>query len=402
MSDAASRSIDPRRRHAPVGQVGEELRRVRRRRGTRRARRCRPRVERRRLPRRRATRCATAIPATSPARRSRRRSAGEAYRCRRAMRRARAVWSRSKPRAPGSGPGWPTSRWSSVPTRRPRGSSDRCPVSGRKTPTGSASTCSARRTPRTSRCTRGGGWSSTAPRRRTSPRSRSRTAGTACANPNARYRKEFTDDEIAESPVVADPLRLVDICATSDGGAAVVLASAEFAASRTAAKPKVEVAAISTVTPTYPNTYLDLPDIATDSGGRRATPAAVVPRLHRARRVRGGRPRPRRPLAAPRCTTSRPRSSSTGTRTSACARPVRRRRSCTPARRRSAGASPSTRAGGSRRFGEAIPAQAIAQVCELTWQLRGEAGDRQVDGANVGLSINQGLFGHGSCVILTR
>ena len=47
-------------------------------------------------------------------------------------------------------------------------------------------------------------------------------------NENARYRKEFTDDEIAESPVVADPLRLVDICATSDGAAAVVLASAEY------------------------------------------------------------------------------------------------------------------------------------------------------------------------------
>jgi hypothetical protein len=41
-------------------------------------------------------------------------------------------------------------------------------------------------------------------------------------------------------------------------------------------------------------------------------------------------------------------------------------------------------------------------VCELTWQLRGDAGERQVAGARVGLSINQGLFGHGSCVIATR
>ena len=31
------------------------------------------------------------------------------------------------------------------------------------------------------------------------------------------------------SPVVADPLRLLDICATRDGGAAVVLTSMEFA-----------------------------------------------------------------------------------------------------------------------------------------------------------------------------
>jgi hypothetical protein len=41
-------------------------------------------------------------------------------------------------------------------------------------------------------------------------------------------------------------------------------------------------------------------------------------------------------------------------------------------------------------------------VCELTWQLRGAAGERQVANANIGLSINQGLFGHGSAVIAVR
>jgi len=44
----------------------------------------------------------------------------------------------------------------------------------------------------------------------------------------------------------------------------------------------------------------------------------------------------------------------------------------------------------------------IAQVCELVWQLRGEAGDRQVEGAKAGITANQGLFGHGSSVICTR
>jgi len=66
------------------------------------------------------------------------------------------------------------------------------------------------------------------------------------------------------------------------------------------------------------------------------------------------------------------------------------------------GRVPVNPSGGLACFGEAIPAQAVAQVCELTWQLRGEAGERQVSGAKVGLSINQGLFGHGSCVIATR
>ena len=66
------------------------------------------------------------------------------------------------------------------------------------------------------------------------------------------------------------------------------------------------------------------------------------------------------------------------------------------------GRIPANPSGGLGCFGEAVPAQAIAQVCEVTWQLRGAAGERQVEGARVGLTVNQGLFGHGSSVILTR
>lgn len=58
--------------------------------------------------------------------------------------------------------------------------------------------------------------------------------------------------------------------------------------------------------------------------------------------------------------------------------------------------------GGLASFGEAVPAQAIAQVCELTWQLRGWAGERQVAGARAGITANQGLFGHGSAVVAVR
>ena len=58
--------------------------------------------------------------------------------------------------------------------------------------------------------------------------------------------------------------------------------------------------------------------------------------------------------------------------------------------------------GGLASFGEAVPAQAIAQVCELTRQLRGQAGTRQVAGARVGVTANQGLFGHGSAVVAVR
>jgi acetyl-CoA acetyltransferase len=66
------------------------------------------------------------------------------------------------------------------------------------------------------------------------------------------------------------------------------------------------------------------------------------------------------------------------------------------------GRIPVNPSGGLACFGEAVPAQALAQVCEVAWQLRGDTGERQVEGAQVGLTVNQGLFGHGSAVILSR
>lgn len=44
-------------------------------------------------------------------------------------------------------------------------------------------------------------------------------------NPLAHFQKEVTIEEVSNSPIIADPLRLYDCCATSDGAAALVLAS---------------------------------------------------------------------------------------------------------------------------------------------------------------------------------
>ena len=164
------------------------------------------------------------------------------------------------------------------------------------------------------------------------------------ANPYARYRKEVTVDEVLASPMVADPLRLLEICATSDGGAALVLTSMDFARRHTGgAEPLVTIDAVSTVTPTFPNTVIEMPNFSTDS-------AAATGHEARQRPPPGsGPPSPRRPTprpasaprtsAWPRSTTSPPPSSSTGTRTSACAGRVRRRSSCATGPRPWAGGS---------------------------------------------------------------
>jgi acetyl-CoA acetyltransferase len=54
------------------------------------------------------------------------------------------------------------------------------------------------------------------------------------------------------------------------------------------------------------------------------------------------------------------------------------------------GALPVNPSGGLLCKGHPIGATGIAQICEATWQLRGEAGDRQVGGAKVALTQNGG------------
>lgn len=83
-------------------------------------------------------------------------------------------------------------------------------------------------------------------------------------NPNARYRKRFSAAEVAASPMVANPLRLMDVCATSDGAAALIVSSVDFAR-RVGRADAPRVAAISTVTPTFASATIEMPDIATDS-----------------------------------------------------------------------------------------------------------------------------------------
>jgi acetyl-CoA acetyltransferase len=52
-------------------------------------------------------------------------------------------------------------------------------------------------------------------------------------NPNARYRDPITVPDVLNSPMIADPLHKLDCCVVTDSGGAVVLVSAEKAASLT-------------------------------------------------------------------------------------------------------------------------------------------------------------------------
>ncbi|MET7652755.1 lipid-transfer protein [Streptomyces sp. NPDC005486] len=227
-----------------------------------------------------------------------------------------------------------------------------------------------------------------------------KNAAMGALNPNARYRKRVTAEEVAASAVVADPLRLLDICATSDGGAALVLSSMEFARRHGVAEP-VRIRAVSTVTPRYPNTVLDLPDIATDSAVA-AEPAAEPFRTSIARAAyeeAGVGPEDLSLAEVYDLSTALELQwyEDLGLCGDGEAAKLLREGVTAPG-----GRTPVNTSGGLASFGEAVPAQAIAQVCEVTWQLRGQAGDRQIAGARVAVTANQGLFGHGSAVVAVR
>ena len=218
-------------------------------------------------------------------------------------------------------------------------------------------------------------------------------------NPYARYRKEVTAEDVLNSPVVANPLRLLDICATSDGGAAVVLTSMEYARKKGTAQP-VRVRAVSTVTPTYPQTVIEMPNFATDS-------TSVVPApergfkdsiAHAAYEEAG--------LGPEDVSLAEVYDLSTALELDwyeniGLCKPGEAESLIRNGETTLGGRVPVNPSGGLACFGEAVPAQAIAQVCEVAWQLRGQAERRQVDNAKVGITANQGLFGHGSSVILS-
>ena len=219
-------------------------------------------------------------------------------------------------------------------------------------------------------------------------------------NPNARYRKAVTEDEVLASPIVASPLHLLDICATSDGGAAIVVSSMEYARTHDNKTP-VRVRGISTVTPRFPNTVIEMPDFATDSSAALAPPTLTFRDSIAAAAYEQAGIGPDDMSVAEVYDLSSALELDWYENIGLCKAGEAERLindGDTALGGKGTTVNPS---GGLASFGEAVPAQAIAQVCEITWQLRGEATDRQVEGATAGVTVNQGLFGHGSSVVLS-
>jgi acetyl-CoA acetyltransferase len=222
-------------------------------------------------------------------------------------------------------------------------------------------------------------------------------------NPNARYRKEVSAEDVLNSSVVSDPLHLLDICATSDGAAAVVLTSMDYARRhglRQGGRGPVRVRAVSTVTPTFPNTVIDMPLLSTDPSSSEPVETLTFKESIGAAAYEEAGIDPGDVSLAEVYDLSTALELDWIEDLALCKRGeaehLLRAGDTTVG-----GRIPVNPSGGLACFGEAVPAQALAQVCEVTWQLRGQAEGRQVEDARVGITANQGLFGHGSSVILS-
>jgi acetyl-CoA acetyltransferase len=211
--------------------------------------------------------------------------------------------------------------------------------------------------------------------------------GFGALNPHAQYQNRVTLAEVLGSRMIADPITLLQCCPTGDGAAAVVVASAERARRQTARPVKIRASVIVSGYPkagggditTHPTTTAAAAK-AYETAGLGPSDVDVV-EVHDAFSIgeivhledlgfcpkgEGG------PFVA---------SGATGPH----------------------GRLPANTSGGLLTKGHPLGATGPAQIVELTWQLRGQAGPRQVNGARIALAHCMGgvIYGRdaGACTI---
>ncbi|MBA7668582.1 hypothetical protein ES703_76695 [subsurface metagenome] len=216
-------------------------------------------------------------------------------------------------------------------------------------------------------------------------------------NPKARYRREFTVEEVLNSPMVADPLRLYEICATSDGAGAVVLCSMDVARKHTT-KP-IRVAASSLGSGQYGDPTARIPSLSST-----AIPTAPIisesAMAAKAAYEQAGIGPEDIDFA------ELPDNSSWHylqyLETMGFCKEGESHHLLDEGATLLGGRIPVCPSGGFSSFGEATSAQGFAQVYEIVYQLRGQAGARQVEGAKVGMGEVYGAAANNAALILKK
>lgn len=206
-------------------------------------------------------------------------------------------------------------------------------------------------------------------------------------NPNAQFKKPMSIDEILNSRVVAEPLTQYMCSSIADGSAAAIVCAKEIAR-RYTSKPLIEVAACELVSGTF--TYPDETHeaISTRAAKRAYQKAGIGPEdvnvveLHDA---------------------MAPAELMLYEELGLC-KEGEAARMIDEGKTMITGTIPVNPSGGLASKGHPVAATGLAQVAEIVWQLRDEAGSRQVsNNPKVGLTENAGgyVLGEAAACVVT-
>jgi acetyl-CoA acetyltransferase len=190
----------------------------------------------------------------------------------------------------------------------------------------------------------------------------------AARNPLAQFREPVTLEQVLNSPMIADPITRLQCCPMADGAAALVLANGAIAA---ASRRAVRIDASILCTGSYENPA-DLARWETDQRGcdQAYERAGIGPD----------------DLDVVECHDAFASAEIMHCEALRLCQPGESGRLLERGETALGGRIPVNVSGGLLSRGHPIAATGCAQVVELVQQLRGEAGDRQVEGARVGLA----------------
>jgi acetyl-CoA acetyltransferase len=215
-------------------------------------------------------------------------------------------------------------------------------------------------------------------------------------NEYARFRQEFSLEDVLGSNMVSYPLRLYEICPVSDGAAVAVICSPEIARKKTTRPVWVASSTVATARfddglprglgTVVPSTGWTGHSEARSAVGKALESAGVAPTDLDLVELQDNTVFYE--LAFP--------------EDWGLCQPGEAERLVEKGETLPTGKLPINPSGGFLCFGEATTAMGVFQVCELTWQLREEAGPRQVPEAKIGLGQTLGLGGNATAVVLKR
>lgn len=209
-------------------------------------------------------------------------------------------------------------------------------------------------------------------------------------NPYAQFQKEMTIEEVLNSRIIADPLTLPMCSPIGDGAAAAILCAKEKARKYTD-KPLIDILACELRSGVFRQGYFSESPDEVDSVKLAAADAYRVSRLN-----------PRDVDVAEVHDAMAPAELWLAEKLG-FVKGSEIKKMVEEGWNEIGGRMPINTSGGLVARGHPIGATGVAQICELVWQLRGEAGKRQVEKPMIGLAQNGGgrIDGDHAAVVVT-